>query len=64
MRGNHVHIDAGAFSILLTLLVYMVKWIAGFKFPVLIFFLPTFVVIFFGLYIIFYIVFWIAWNRK
>jgi len=64
MRGNHAHIDAGALSILLTFLVYVVKWIAGFKFPVLIFYLPTFIAIFLGFYIVLYVVFLIAWNRK
>ena len=64
MGGNHAHVDAGAFSILLTLLVYVVKWIAGLKFPVLIFYLPTFIAIFLGFYIILYIVFLIAWNKK
>jgi len=64
MRGSHAHIDAGAFSILLTLLVYIVKWIVGFKFPVLIFYLPPFIAIFLGFYIVLYVVFLIAWNRK
>jgi hypothetical protein len=64
MRGQHVHIDAGACAILLTLLTYTVKWIAGIQFPVFIFYLPTFLAVFLGFYLVLYVVFWIAWNRK
>jgi hypothetical protein len=62
--GGHAHTEAGFFSILLTLLIYGIKWIFGLKFPSLILFLPTFIAIFLGFYVILLIVFLIAWGRE
>ncbi|MBI2266516.1 MAG: hypothetical protein HYU64_15360 [Armatimonadetes bacterium] len=62
--GGHAHIDAAVFSVLLTLFIYGVKWLFGFKFPAFIFVLPTFVAIFLGFYTILYVAFLIAWTRK
>jgi len=62
--GGHAHTDAGFFSILFTILIYGIKWIFGLKFPSLIFFLPTFMAIFLGFYVILLIVFLIAWGRE
>ena len=64
MRGSHAHLDAGSFSILLTLLVYGIKWLFGLKFPELILGLPTFMAVFIPLYLILYVIFLIAWSRK
>jgi hypothetical protein len=62
--NTHAHIDAAVFAAVLTLLTYAVKWIFGFKFPVIIFFLPTAVAVFFGFYVILWVYFAITWSRK
>lgn len=61
---KHAHIDAAFFAILLTLLTYGIKWIFGLKLPVLIFFLPPFIVIFAGFYTVLFIFFLTVWSRK
>ena len=61
---KHAHIDAAVAAGLLTLLTYGIKWAFGINFPDLIFRLPPFLVIFFGIYIILFVVFLIAWSRK
>jgi hypothetical protein len=60
---NHVHVEAGTLSILLTLLVYLVRWATGFHLPQILLGLPTFLVLFLGFYLVLYVVFLIAWNR-
>ena len=62
--AKHVHMDAAVLAILLTLLIYGVKWLFGLRFPDFIFAVPTFVAIFIGCYTILYIPFLIAWSRK
>ncbi len=64
MRGSHAHLDAGFFSILLTLLVYGIKWVFRLKFPEFILGLPTFMGVFIAFYLILYVVFLILWSRK
>jgi hypothetical protein len=61
---KHAHADAAVFATLLTLLVYGVKWLFGWKFPDFILVLPTFVAVFVALYVILYGVFLLAWSRK
>jgi len=61
---EHAHIDAGLFSILLTLLTYGIKWLLGLTFPSFIFVVPTFIAVFIAFYAILYIVFLILWSKK
>lgn len=61
---KHAHVDAAVAAGLLTLLTYGIKWAFGINFPDLILHLPSFLVIFFGIYIILFVVFLIAWSRK
>ena len=61
---THVHTEAGIFAILLTLLIYGIKWLFGLQFPDTVFFLPTFIAVFIGFYAILFVVFFIAWNRR
>ncbi len=62
--AKHAHIDAGFLSLLFTILVYGIKWVFGLRFPDFIFGLPAFLVLFLGIYVIFYIAFLIVWSRK
>jgi hypothetical protein len=62
--NKHAHVDAGLFAILLTLLIYGIKWIFGLKFPYSIFVLPTFLAVFIGFYAILFIVFLVVWSKK
>ncbi len=62
--NSHAHIDASVFAVVLTLLTYLVKWVFGLRFPDFVLVLPTFLAIFIGFYIILWVVFLIAWNRK
>jgi hypothetical protein len=62
--NRHAHIDAGFLSILLTLLVYGIKWLFQLKFPASILVFPTFMGIFIGFYLILHVVFLILWTRK
>ncbi|MRR15545.1 MAG: hypothetical protein EG826_03695 [Deltaproteobacteria bacterium] len=61
---KHAHIDAAVLAGLLTLVTYGIKWIFGFQFPDLIFYLPAFIAIFAGFYVILFVVFLIVWSRK
>ncbi len=61
---RHAHTDAGFFAILLTLLMYGVKWVFGLKFPDSVFVLPTFLAVFIGFYSVLYVLFLIIWNKK
>ena len=61
---NHAHVDAGLFGTILTLLIYVVKWIAGLAFPATILHLPTFLVIWTGCYLVLYAVFLWLWSRS
>ena len=61
--NTHAHSDAALFSIVLTLLTYIVKWVFGFHFPSTVYFLPTFIAIFLGFYLVLFVVFFILWNR-
>jgi hypothetical protein len=62
--AKHVHMDAAVFAILLTLLIYGIKWLLGLRFPDFIFIVPTFIVIFIVCYAILFVVFFIVWNKK
>ncbi len=62
--GKHAHVEAAFVSILLTLLVYVIKWLFRLKFPEFILVFPTFAGIFIGIYSVLYIVFLILWSRK
>jgi hypothetical protein len=60
----HAHIDAAVFAAVLTCLTYAVKWIMGFNLPAFIFFLPAFIAVFSGFYIVLLLLFAIAWSGK
>jgi hypothetical protein len=62
--NKHAHIDAAVIAILLTGPAYGIKWIFGLKFPDLIFYLPPFIAIFAGFYVVLFIGFLIAWSWK
>lgn len=62
--ARHAHIDAGFFSILLTLFVYGVKWLFRLNVPELVFIFPFFMAVFVGFYLILYVVFLKLWSRK
>jgi hypothetical protein len=62
--NKHAHVDAGVFAIFFTVLTYIIKWICGLKFPGSIFGLPTFMAIFIGFYMVLFLVFLLAWNRR
>jgi hypothetical protein len=62
--NKHAHVDAAFFAFLLTLVSYGIKWIFGLEVPSLLLGLPTFIVIFTGIYSILFIVFLIIWSRK
>lgn len=62
--NKHAHTDAALFAFILTLVSYGIKWICGLEVPSLLFGLPTFIVIFTGIYSILFIVFLIIWSRK
>jgi hypothetical protein len=62
--AKHVHIDAAVLAILLTLLIYGVKWLFGLIFPDFLFAVPTFVAIFIGCCAILHIPFLIAWSGE
>jgi hypothetical protein len=62
--AKHAHVEAAALSVVLTLLTYIVKWVSGIKFPDLVLAMPTFLAIFFGFYVILFVVFLFAWSRK
>jgi len=62
--NKHAHVEAGLLSILLTLLVYGIKWLFRLKFPELILVFPTFIGVFIGFYLILYVVFILLWSKK
>ena len=62
--GSHAHVDAAAFSVLLTALTGVAKWLLGFRFPDHILGLPRFLAVFVAYYLILYIVFLVSWSRK
>ena len=62
--GTHAHVDAAAFSAVLTLVTYIAKWALGWKFPDFIFAMPAFLAVFLGFYAVLYVVFLVAWSRK
>jgi hypothetical protein len=60
----HTHIDSAVLAVVLTFLAYAVKWLVEFNFPELIFFLPAFIVVFLGFYIVLWLFPAIAWSGK
>lgn len=62
--AKHAHIDAGFWAVLLTLVVYGIKWLFGLNFPEFIFSLPTFFTVFIGFYAFLFFVFLVVWSKK
>jgi hypothetical protein len=62
--GSHAHVEAGILSILLTLIVYGIKYLFDLRFPDAILKLPTFMVIFIASYVLLYIVFIFLWYKR
>lgn len=62
--GSHSHVDAAAFSVLLTALTYAAMWLFGFHFPDLVLGFPPFLAVFIGYYLLLFVFFLVAWSGK
>lgn len=62
--AKHGHVEAAVLASLLTLLTYAVKWCFGIHFPVRLFAIPTFLVIFAGTYTVSYVFFLMLWMKR
>jgi len=60
---NHPHVESATFAVVLIMLLYGACWLLGYSLPVVIFALPTPLVLFAGIYGVLYLLFYFLWNQ-